>query len=83
MASYIPLLIMQGGTTEYKVYLDEDNMDEKRLVELSFADMFKTYTEVSADQKGAYKWYENIKERIMACTTKEEVEAIVLEENAE
>ena len=79
MASYVPLLIMQGGTTEYKVYLNENNIKEKELVYLSFADMHKAYLEVSADQKEAYKWYGAIKARIDACTTKEEVESIVVE----
>ena len=79
MASYVPLLIMQGGTTEYKVYLNENNIKEKELVCLSFADMHKAYLEVSADQKEAYKWYGAIKARIDACTTVEEVEDIVLE----
>lgn len=79
MASYVPLLIMQGGTTEYKVYLNENNIKEKELVYLSFEDMHKAYLEVSADQKEAYKWYGAIKARIDACTTKEEVEAIVVE----
>ena len=79
MASYVPLLIMQGGTTEYKVYLNENNIKEKELVYLSFADMHKAYLEVSADQKKAYKWYGAIKARIDACTTIEEVEAIVVE----
>lgn len=79
MASYVPLLIMQGGTTQYKVYLDENNLKDKGLVELSFEDMHKTYLEVSADQKNAYEWYGAIKARIDACTTKEEVESIVVE----
>ena len=77
MASYMPLLIMRGGTTEYKVYLDETNLDNKKLVELSFEDMHKTYSEVSTDQKKAYKWYEVVKAQVNACTTKEELEAIV------
>lgn len=79
MASYMPLLIMRGGTTEYKVYLDETDLDNKKLVELSFEDMYKTYSEVSTDQKKAYKWYEAVKAQLNACTTKEELEAIVLE----
>lgn len=79
MASYVPLLIMQGGTTQYKVYLNEADLSEKKLVELSFEDMHKTYLEVSADQKNAYEWYGAIKARIDVCTTKEEVESIVVE----
>ena len=78
MASYIPLLIMQGGTTEYKVYLNEDNLKEKKLVELSFEDMHKTYLEVSTSQKSDYKWYESIVAQIKACTTKDELNGIKL-----
>ena len=78
MASYIPLLITQGGITEYKVYLDETNLKDKKLVELSFDDMHKTYLEVSTDQKSAYKRYEGIVAQINACANKGELEAIVL-----
>lgn len=79
MASYIPLLIAQGGTTEYKVYLNEENLNEKKLIELSFEDMHKTYSEVSTDQKKEYKWYEVVKFQIENATTMEELDNIILE----
>ncbi len=79
MASYIPLLIAQGGTTEYKVYLNEENLNEKKLIELSFEDMHKTYSEVSIDQKKEYKWYEVVKFQIENATTMEELDNIILE----
>lgn len=76
LARWIPLAMMGGGESQYKVWLNET---EKDLVMLSLADYNLVYQVVSASQLEAYDWYKVVQTQINACTTKEELEAIVLE----
>ena len=76
LARWAPLAMMGGGESQYKVWLNET---EKDLVMLSLADYNLVYQVVSASQLQAYDWYKVMEVRINACTTKEELEAIVLE----
>lgn len=76
LARWAPLAMMGGGESQYKVWLNET---EKDLVMLSLADYNLVYQVVSASQLQAYDWYKIMEVRIKACTTKEELEAIVFE----
>ena len=76
LARWTPLAMMGGGESQYKVWLNET---EKDLVMLSLADYNLVYQVVSASQLEAYDWYKVVQTQIKACTTKEELEAIVLE----
>lgn len=76
LARWTPLAMMGGGESQYKVWFSET---EKGMVMLSLADYNLVYQVVSASQLEAYAWYETVKTKINACTTKEELEAIVLE----
>ena len=76
LARWTPLAMMGGGESQYKVWLNET---EKDLVMLSLADYNLVYQVVSESQLQAYDWYKVMEVRIKACTTKEELEAIVLE----
>ena len=76
LARWTPLAMMGGGESQYKVWINETNKD---LVMLSLADYNLVYQVVSASQLQAYDWYKVMEIRIKACTTKEELEAIVLE----
>ena len=76
LARWTPLAMMGGGKSQYKVWINETNKD---LVMLSLADYNLVYQVVSASQLEAYDWYKVMEVRIKACTTKEELEAIVLE----
>ena len=74
LARWAPLAMMGGGESQYKVWLNET---EKDLVMLSLADYNLVYQVVSASQLEAYDWYKVVQTQIKACTTKEELEAIV------
>lgn len=76
LARWTPLAMMGGGESQYKVWINETNKD---LVMLSLADYNLVYQVVSASQLEAYNWYKVVETQINACTTKEELEAIVLE----
>jgi hypothetical protein len=76
LARWTPLAMMGGGESQYKVWINETNKD---LVMLSLADYNLVYQVVSASQLQAYDWYKVMEVRIKACTTKEELEAIVFE----
>lgn len=76
LARWTPLAMRGGGESQYKVWINETNKD---LVMLSLADYNLVYQVVSASQLQAYDWYKVMEVRIKACTTKEELEAIVLE----
>lgn len=76
LARWTPLVMMGGGESQYKVWFNET---EKGMVMLSLADYNLVYQVVSASQLEAYAWYETVKIQINACTTKEELEAIVFE----
>ena len=67
---------MGGGESQYKVWLNET---EKDLVMLSLADYNLVYQVVSASQLEAYDWYKVVQAQVNACTTVEELEAVVLE----
>ena len=74
LARWTPLAMMGGGESQYKVWLNET---EKDLVMLSLADYNLVYQVVSVSQLEAYDWYKVVQAQINACTTKEELEAIV------
>ena len=76
LARWTPLAIMGGGESQYKVWLNET---EKDLVMLSLADYNLVYQVVSASQLEAYDWYKVVQAQVNACTTVEELEAVVLE----
>ena len=76
LARWTPLAMMGGGESQYKVWLNET---EKDLVMLSLADYNLVYQVVSASQLEAYDWYKVVETQINACTTQEELEAIVFE----
>ena len=76
LARWTPLVMMGGGESQYKVWINETNKD---LVMLSLADYNLVYQVVSASQLEAYDWYKVVQTQIKACTTKEELEAIALE----
>ena len=73
MAAFTPLLIARTGSTAYKVWLGRDR---KGIVELSYEDMQKVYTEVRSDQLLAYAKYEEKRQEVMAAKTIEEVLAV-------
>ncbi len=75
LARWTPLAMMGGGESQYKVWLNETDKD---LVTLSLADYNLVYQVVSESQLEAYNWYKVVQTLINACTTKEELEAIVL-----
>ena len=75
MAAYTPLMVKQDGETGYKVWLDKD---KKGLVMLNYAGMKKAYDTVRSSQLAAYAWYEEVKARIEAATTVEELNSIEL-----
>ena len=76
LARWTPLAMMGGGESQYKVWLNET---EKDLVMLSLADYNLVYQVVSVSQLEAYDWYKVVQTQINTCTTKEELEAIILE----
>ena len=62
-----------SGSTFYKVYLSPT---EKTIVTLTATDFATVSNEVSKSQLLAYSWYGDIKAKILACTTREELESI-------
>lgn len=66
----------KDGQTEYKVWLTEST---KGLIVMKLADFDTVFDVVSKSQKEAYKWYGEVAAAIEAATTKEELEAVVLE----
>lgn len=74
MQAYTPLCVDKTGTTMYKVWLNET---KKGVVVLTYEDMKKTYETVRNSQFGAYAWYEEMRSKINACSTLEELEAII------
>lgn len=75
MAAYTPLLIKGTGTTFYKVWLTATT---KGIVELNAEQLTAVYDDVRAGQFTAYAWYEEVKARIEAATTVEELNSIEL-----
>lgn len=63
MASYTPLLVAQGGSTGYNVWLDDE---EKNFVILDYADFAFCYKYVSDSQKQDYIWYKSSKAKLLA-----------------
>lgn len=76
MAAYTPLLLAGKGTVFYKVWLTDST---KGIVELNAEQMTAVYADVRAGQFTAYAWYEEVKARIEAATTVEELNSIELE----
>lgn len=76
MAAYTPLLIKGTGTTFYKVWLTDTT---KGMVEFNAEQMTAVYDDVRNGQMAAYAWYEEVKARIEAATTKDELDSIDVE----
>lgn len=76
MAAYTPLLIKGTGTTFYKVWLTATT---KGMVEFNAEQLTAVYDDVRNGQMAAYAWYEEVKARIEAATTVEELNSIELE----
>lgn len=75
MAAYTPLLIHGTGTTFYKVWLTDTT---KGMVEFNAEQLTAVYADVRSGQMAAYAWYEEVKARIEAATTVEELNSIEL-----
>lgn len=75
MAAYTPLLIKGTGTTFYKVWLTATT---KGMVEFNAEQLTAVYDDVRNGQMAAYAWYEEVKARIEAATTVEELNSIEL-----
>jgi hypothetical protein len=76
MAAYTPLLFAGKGTVFYKVWLTDST---KGIVELNAEQMTAVYADVRSGQMAAYAWYEEVKARIEAATTVEELNSIDVE----
>lgn len=77
-AAYIGLSndLTKSGTTFYKVWLTPET---KGVVSLNITQMTNVYNVVRNSQFESYAWYEQIKQKINACQSKEDLDAIVLE----
>lgn len=77
-AAYIGLSndLTKSGTTFYKVWLTPEI---KGIVSLNIEQMTTIYNIVRNSQFEDYAWYEQIKQKIEACKSKEDLDAIVLE----
>lgn len=64
-----------SGSTMYKVWLADGT---KGMITMQLADFTTVFNAVRDSQYEAYAWYEAIKVQVNACTTKEELEAIIL-----
>lgn len=71
--TFLDTQVEKSNTTMYKVWLDKEN---KGIVELNLEQMSKVFNDVRTSQFKAYAWYENIKQQINNCQSKEELNAI-------
>ena len=71
--TFLDTQVEKSNTTMYKVWLDKKN---KGIVELNLKQMSKVFNNVRTSQFEAYAWYENIKQQINNCQSKEELNAI-------
>ena len=71
--TFLDTQVEKSNTTMYKVWLDKEN---KGIVELNLEQMSKVFNDVRTSQFEAYAWYENIKQQINNCQSKEELNAI-------
>ena len=78
LAAYIGLSndLTKSGTTFYKVWLTPET---KGIISLNVTQMTNVYNTVRNSQFDDYAWYEQIKQRINACQTKEELNKITIE----
>lgn len=74
--TFLDTQVEKSNTTMYKIWLDKEN---KGIVELNLEQMSKVFNDVRTSQFEAYAWYENIKQQINNCQSKEDLNAIVLE----
>ena len=77
-AAYIGLSndLTKSGTIFYKVWLTPET---KGVVSLNITQMTNVYNVVRNSQFESYAWYEQIKQKINTCQSKEDLDAIVLE----
>lgn len=71
--TFLDTQVEKSNTTMYKVWLDKEN---KGIVELNLEQMSKVFNDVRTSQFEAYAWYENIKQQINNCQSKEDLNAI-------
>lgn len=71
--TFLDTQVEKSNTTMYKIWLDKEN---KGIVELNLEQMSKVFNDVRTSQFEAYAWYENIKQQINNCQSKEELNAI-------
>ncbi|STY71321.1 Uncharacterised protein [Megamonas hypermegale] len=77
-AAYIGLTnnLTKNNTIFYKVWLTKDT---KGIVSLNIDQMTTVYNTVRNSQFENYTWYEDIKNKINNCNTKEELQSIIIE----
>ena len=71
--TFLDTQVEKSNTTMYKIWLDKEN---KGIVKLNLEQMSKVFNDVRTSQFEAYAWYENIKQQINNCQSKEELNAI-------
>ena len=64
-----------SGSTPYKVWV---NSNAKTLIVMQLDDFTTVFNAVRTSQLEAYAWYNSVDAQIQAATTKEELEAIIL-----
>lgn len=74
--TFLDTQVEKSNTTMYKVWLTPET---KGIVSLNITQMANVYNVVRNSQFESYVWYEQIKQKINACQSKEDLDAIVLE----
>ena len=74
--TFLDTQVEKSNTTMYKVWLTPET---KGIVSLNITQMANVYNVVRNSQFEAYAWYEQIKQKINACQSKEDLESINLE----
>ena len=70
----VALTLMGTGTTMYRVYTNKNNLKEKDFLEVSYAQMLEAGQLAKQQQIKAYSGFEQIKDAIENCKSKEELE---------
>lgn len=70
----VALTLMGTGTTMYRVYTNKNNLKEKDFLEVTYSQMLEAGQLAKQQQIKAYSGFEQIKDAIENCKSKEELE---------
>ncbi|MCC8173675.1 MAG: hypothetical protein LIO65_04615, partial [Odoribacter sp.] len=78
----VALTLMENDVTGFKVYINKNNLKEKRFLEITLSQMMEAGNLAKAQQYAAYSGFDKVRAEIANCTTAKQLKQYLPVESA-